>query len=75
MLIISSPINMQGTITPAEYNDLMVQSYVRKFFMTFVLMALIGFTLFFKIILGAIYSLCYRCKGYTSDKKLIAGSG
>lgn len=62
MLVISSPINVQGLITQDEYNDLQVASYVRKFFMTFGLMVVIGTALLIKIILGAIYSLCYRCK-------------
>lgn len=62
MLVISSPINVQGLITQNEYNDLLVASYVRKFFMTFGLMVAIGIALLIKIILGAIYNLCYRCK-------------
>lgn len=61
MLIISSPINIYGLITTEEYNDLLIQSYVRKFFMTFFLMVIIGFALFLKIILGAAYSIGYRC--------------
>lgn len=61
MLIISSPINLYGLITTEEYNDLLIQSYVRKFFMTFFLMVIIGFALFLKIILGAAYSIGYRC--------------
>jgi len=46
----------------------MVQSYVRKFFMTFLLMAVIGFSLFLKIILGAMYTIAYRCTHNTSEK-------
>lgn len=61
MLIISSPINLQGTILPTEYDNLLVDSYIRKFFMTFFLMAIIGFALFLKIILGAMYTISYRC--------------
>ncbi len=61
MLIISSPIKIYGLITTEEYNDLLIQSYVRKFFMTFFLMVIIGFALFLKIILGAAYSIGYRC--------------
>jgi hypothetical protein len=73
MLVISSPINLQGLITTEEYNDLLIQSYVRKFFMTFFLMAIIGFALFLKIILGAMYSIGYRCSHGNSDKKILSG--
>lgn len=69
MLVISSPINLQGLITTDEYNDLLIASYVRKFFMTFFLMVVIGFALFLKIFLGAMYSICYRCSGKNSEKK------
>jgi len=71
MLILSSPINLQGLITPQEYNGLLVQSYVRKFFMTFFLMVVIGFALLLKIVLGAIYSLGYRCTHKISVTKKI----
>lgn len=73
MLIISSPINLKGTITTADYNDLLIASYVRKFFMTFFLMAIIGFALFLKIILGAMYSIGYRCSHPNTDKSLLKG--
>ena len=53
----------------------MVQSYVRKFFMTFLLMAIIGFSLFLKIILGAMYTVGYRCTHNTSEKKIMKGIG
>lgn len=72
MLVISSPINVQGLITQDEYNNLQVASYVRKFFMTLGLMVVIGLALLIKIILAAIYSLCYRCKhkiSYASEDK------
>ena len=68
MMIVSSPINLQGLITREEYNQLLVDSYVRKFFMTFGLMVIIGVALLIKIILGAIYSLGYRCTHKLSDK-------
>lgn len=71
MLVLSSPINLQGLITPQEYNGLLVQSYVRKFFMTFFLMVIIGFALLLKIILGAIYNLGYRCTHKISVTKKI----
>ena len=75
MLIISSPINLQGTITVEDYNDLLIASYVRKIFMTFFLMAIIGFALFLKIILGAMYSIGYRCSHAGSEKGVIKGGG
>jgi len=68
MMIVSSPINLQGLITREEYNQLLVDSYVRKFFMTFGLMVIIGLALLIKIILGAAYSLGYRCTHKLSDK-------
>ena len=68
MMIVSSPINLQGLITKEEYNQLLVDSYVRKFFMTFALMVIIGLALLIKIILGAVYSLGYRCTHNISDK-------
>lgn len=74
MLVVSSPINIRGNITAQEYNELLVGSYVRKFFMTFVLMAIIGFALFLKIIIGAIYSIGYRCTHTVSDKSILKGS-
>lgn len=75
MLIVSSPINLYGSISTEEYSQLMVDSYVRKFFMTFFLMAVIGFALFLKIILGAMYSIGYRCSSNTSEKKILKGNG
>jgi hypothetical protein len=70
MLIVSSPINLYGVITTDQYNDLMVQSYIRKFFMTFLLMIIIGFSLFLKIILGAMYTVGYRCSHNNSQKQI-----
>lgn len=71
MLVVSSPINLQGLITSEEYNDLLVQSYVRKFFMTFALMIVIGVALFLKIFLGAMYSIGYRCSNGKSDAAIL----
>ncbi len=50
-----------------------MDAYVRKFFMTFFLMAIIGFALFLKIILGAMYSISYRCSHHKSEKKILRG--
>lgn len=62
MLIVSSPINISaGLITAEIYNGFLISSYIRKFFMTFFLMAIIGFALFLKIVIGAMYSIGYRC--------------
>lgn len=69
LLIISSPINLQGLITPSEYNDLLVDSYVRKFFVTFFLMGVIGFALLLKIVLGGVYNMGYRCSHKLTDIK------
>ncbi len=71
MLVVSSPINLQGLITYDQYNDLLVQSYVRKFFMTFGLMVVIGLALFLKIFLGAMYSIGYRCSHGKSDSAIL----
>ncbi len=71
MLIISSPINLYGTITTSQYNSLLVDSYIRKFFMTFLLMAVIGFALFLKIFLGAMYSIGYRCSHGKNDRNIL----
>lgn len=71
MLMISSPINLwYGTLTKDNYNTLLIDSYVRKFFMTFALMVVIGFTLFLKIFLGAMYSIGYRCTHLSIKKKV-----
>lgn len=41
--------------------------------MTFFLMAIIGFALFLKIILGAMYTIGYRCSHPNTDKSLLKG--
>lgn len=73
MLVVSSPINLKGLITSEEYNSLLVDSYVRKFFMTFFLMVIIGGSLFLKIILGAMYSISYRCRNTKTDRSILRG--
>jgi hypothetical protein len=70
MLIISSPLDAAGVSGTNAYDDLLVQSYLRKFFMTFALMLIIGFALFLKIIIGAIYNIKYRCSNVVSAKNL-----
>ena len=72
MLIVSSPFTTTGFNSNDDeeaYNEIVVDSYVRKFFMVFVLMAIIGITLFIKIFLGAIYSIAYRCCVSTRDQR------
>lgn len=53
----------------------MVDSYVRKFFMTFGLMVIIGLALLLKIMLGAVYNLGYRCTHSISDKPIVKDVG
>lgn len=43
--------------------------------MTFFLMAIIGFALFLKIIVGAMYSIGYRCTHNVTDKSITKGKG
>ena len=65
LLVLTSPIIVYGyndNFSNSElYEQAVVDSYVRKFFMVFGLMAIIGVTFFFKIFLGMIYSIAYRC--------------
>jgi len=41
--------------------------------MTFFLMVIIGFALLLKIVIGAMYSIGYRCSHNTSEKSLTEG--
>jgi hypothetical protein len=41
--------------------------------MTFFLMVVIGFALFLKIIIGAMYTIGYRCSHGTTNKAIIKG--
>lgn len=43
--------------------------YVVRFWFTFGIMVLIGFTLAFKIFIGTIYMLIYRCCGTKQSNK------
>jgi hypothetical protein len=71
MLIISSPLDASGVLDQERYNNLIVASYVRKFFMTFALMIIIGFSLFLKILIGAMYNISYRCTRRIDDKQIM----
>ena len=73
LLIISSPLTLRGyySYRSSDYEDILVDSYVRKFFLIFGLMAIIGASLFIKIFLGAIYSIAYRCCVSTRDHKTL----
>jgi chitin synthase len=71
MLIISSPLNVSGALDAATYQNLLVDSYIRKFFMTFALMIIIGFALFLKIIIGAMYIISYRVGSSVSSKSIL----
>jgi chitin synthase len=65
MLVISSPLGVGGVMDENQYQSQLVWSYLRKFYMTFGLMVIIGFALFLKIFIGFIYSLKYRCSKST----------
>lgn len=58
MLVVSSPIAVSADV---DYLQEQVNSYVRKFFVTFGIMALIFITLLIKIICGLMYTIKYRC--------------
>lgn len=60
MLVISSPIVI-GVLDFDTYQSVLAESYVRKFFVTFAVMALIFLTLIFKMIIGIMYMFKYRC--------------
>lgn len=42
---------------------------MRKFFVTFFLMGVIGFALLLKIVLGGVYNMGYRCSHKLTDIK------
>lgn len=73
LLILSDPFVIYGVNDSAtdedKYEDAVLQSYVRKFFMVFGLMAIIGSTFFIKIFLGMLYSIAYRCCISNRNKK------
>jgi uncharacterized membrane protein YciS (DUF1049 family) len=43
--------------------------------MTFALMLIIGFALFLKIMIGAIYTIKYRCSNVVREKNLFKNEG
>lgn len=65
LLVISSPFYFVGYTdnynNPEAFQEAVVDSYVRKFFMVLGLMVIIGFSLFLKIFLAAVYTIAYRC--------------
>ena len=60
MLVLSDPIVL-GQITFETFQEELAASYVRRFFVTFVIMILIFLTLFIKVVLGFIYLVGFRC--------------
>jgi hypothetical protein len=71
MLVISSPVTLSGSMTANEYNELMVACYIRKFFMIFGLMTIIGVAMLLKILVGVMYSIGYRCTHTISEKSIL----
>lgn len=61
LLVLSSPILLSAEDAAQNYETEKVNSYIRKFFITFGIMAIIFITMMFKIILGFCYSIKYRC--------------
>ena len=74
LLVVTSPILLSVDDAFNNYEKERVNSYVRKFFVTFGVMAIIFVTLMFKIMLGVFYSIKYRCckksiKIHKTDKR------
>lgn len=61
LLVVSSPILLSVEDAAANYETEQLNSYIRKFFITFGIMAIIFITMMFKILLGFFYSIKYRC--------------
>lgn len=60
-LLLSSPFSFEPLGTFTDYQNILVDTYVRKFFMTGILMIIIFISLLFKIVLGLTYLISYRC--------------